>query len=263
MKWTPDKIKSLKNKDKWIALTAYDSITAKWSDDEAVPLILVGDSLGMTALGYDSTLPVTMDDMLHHTKAVTRSVDKALVVADMPFMSYQSSVEDGIRNAGLFIKDGNADAVKIEGGIFRSQLIESLVNNGIPVLGHIGLTPQSIKQIGGYKVQGKTDLDHQKIINDALAVEKSGAFAVVLECIPKKLSKKISDIISIPTIGIGAGPDCDAQIIVISDLLGFTNKSLPKFAKHYADICSLSRKAIQRFKNDVLNNDFPNDEQSY
>lgn len=263
MKWTPDKIKSLKNKDKWIALTAYDSITASWLNDESIPLILVGDSLGMTALGYDSTLPVTMDDMLHHTKAVTRIVDKSLVVADMPFMSYQSSIEEGIRNAGFFIKDANADAVKIEGGIFRSKLIESLVNNGIPVLGHIGLTPQSIKQIGGYKVQGKTDLDHEKIINDALAVEKSGAFAVVLECIPKKLSKKISDLISIPTIGIGAGLNCDAQILVISDLLGFTNKSLPKFAENYIDIYSLSKNAIQKFKKDVENNNFPKDEQSY
>ena len=263
MKWTPDKIKSLKGKDKWIALTAYDSITASWIDEASVPLALVGDSLGMTILGYDNTLPVTMDDMLHHTKAVSRTIKKSLIVADMPFMSYQSSIENGIKNAGLFIKDAYADAVKIEGGVIRSELIESLVNNGIPVLGHIGLMPQSIKQIGGYKVQGKTDLDYNKIIDDALAVEKSGAFALVLECIPKDLSKKITDCISIPTIGIGAGPNCDAQIKVISDLLGFTSKPLPRFAKNYLDICTLSKNAIEIFKNDVLENKFPNDEQSY
>ena len=190
MKWTADKIKNLKGSSKWTMLTAYDSITAKWLDNN-IPAILVGDSLAMTALGYENTLPVKMNEMLHHTSAVSRVVENSMIISDMPFMSYQSSISSGLKNAGRFIKESNADAVKIEGGIIRADLIQSLVSNGIPVLGHIGLTPQSIKQLGGYKMQGKNKIEYNNILNDAISVEKAGAFAIVLECIPDELAKKL------------------------------------------------------------------------
>ena len=257
MKWTVNKIKNLKGGSKWTMLTAYDSITAMWVDDNNIPAILVGDSLAMTALGYENTLPVKMNEMLHHTSAVSRVVKNSMIISDMPFMSYQSSIESGLENAGRFIKESNADAVKIEGGIIRANLIESLVSNGIPVLGHIGLTPQSIKQLGGYKMQGKNKIEYNNILNDAISVEKAGAFAIVLECIPSELAKKITNTLSIPTIGIGAGLQCDAQVLVISDLLGLTNKPIPNFAKSYLNLYPLISNAIKQFKEDVKNDLFP------
>mgnify|MGYP001422384216 CR=1 FL=1 len=263
MKWTAEKIKNLKGLEKWSMVTAYDAISASWAESASISSILVGDSLGMTALGYENTLPVTMEEMLHHSAAVSRVVKNALIIADMPFMSYQASVEQGIENAGRFIKDSNTDAVKVEGGIFRVNLIHSLVQNGIPVLGHIGLTPQSIKEIGGYKVQGKNPSEYQSIIDDAKAVEEAGAFAVVLECIPSELSLKITDSLSIPTVGIGAGSFCDAQVLVISDLLGLSNKVCPKFVKKYINLFPSIQNAIQQFKIDVESGRFPSDEHNY
>ncbi len=263
MKWTAEKIKNLKGSDKWAMLTAYDAITAEWVDENKIPAILVGDSLAMTTLGYDNTLPVKMSEMLHHTSAVSRVVKNSLIISDMPFMSYQSSISHGLENAGKFIKDSAADAVKIEGGIIRFNLIESLVTNGIPVLSHIGLTPQSIKQLGGYKIQGNNDKEYQKILDDAVAVEQAGSFAVVLECVPEELAKKITNTLSIPTIGIGAGVHCDAQILVISDLLGLTSKSIPSFAKSYVNLYSTISESIQEFKKDVKNNVFPADKNSF
>jgi 3-methyl-2-oxobutanoate hydroxymethyltransferase len=256
-KWTVSQIKMLKGKKKFACLTAADYITAKLLDQAGIPLILVGDSLGMTVLGYDSTLPVTMEMMLHHTSAVSRAAKNSLVVADMPFLSFQVSIEKAIENAGSLLKEAGAGAVKIEGGAFRSDLIENLTRNGIPVLAHIGLTPQSVRQFGGYKMQGKTKREAEKLLSDAIAIEKAGAFAVVIECVPPLLAKKISSRLSIPTIGIGAGPDCDGQILVFTDLLGLTQGHIPSFAKQYANLSQIMLKAFQQFKNDVETNQFP------
>lgn len=263
MKWTVDKIKKLKNSEKWIMLTAYDALSAQWAENSSIPAILVGDSLAMTSLGYENTLPVTMEEMIHHTAAVTRVAKNSLIIADMPFMSYQASIDDAIANAGRFIKFADADAVKIEGGSIRSELVSSLVNNGIPVLGHIGLTPQSVKRIGGYKIQGKTEKEQNDLIQDAVLLEESGAFAVVLECIPADLSLEITNRISIPTIGIGAGLNCDAQVLVISDLLGLSKNKIPKFVKQYINLNPLIEDAIERFKNEVASGIFPSDENGY
>jgi len=217
MKWTATKIKALKGTQKIAVLTAYDALTGLLVDGAAIPMVLVGDSLGMTVLGYETTLPVSMDEMLHHTAAVSRGVENALIIADMPFMSYQPSVEMGLENAGRFLKEAHADAVKVEGGALRTELIEALVENGIPVLGHIGLTPQSIKQMGGYTVQGKTSEQARELMDDAMAIEQAGAFALVLECVPAELAQMISSALTIPTIGIGAGGGCDGQVLVITN----------------------------------------------
>jgi 3-methyl-2-oxobutanoate hydroxymethyltransferase len=244
-------------------LTAYDALTASLVDEVEIPMVLVGDSLGMTVLGYETTLPVSMGEMLHHTSAVVRGTEQALVVADMPFMSYQSSIGRGLENAGRFIKEAGADAVKIEGGAIRSELIEALVGNGIPVLGHIGLTPQSIKEMGGYKVQGKTSEQARQLMDDAMAVEQAGAFALVLECVPSELGETISKALSIPTIGIGAGAGCDGQVLVFTDLLGISGKPVPKFVKKYADLKPVITAALSAYKADVESGDFPTEEQSY
>jgi 3-methyl-2-oxobutanoate hydroxymethyltransferase len=263
MKWTTAKIRALKGDRKIPVLTAYDALTASLVDGAEIPIVLVGDSLGMTVLGYETTLPVSMGEMLHHTAAVSRGVEHALVIADMPFMSFQPSVETGLENAGRFIKEAGADAVKIEGGAVRTELIEALVSNGIPVLGHIGLTPQSIKAMGGYKVQGKTSEQARQLMDDAMAVEQAGAFALVLECVPAELGEMISSALTIPTIGIGAGSGCDGQVLVFTDLLGISGKPAPKFVKKYADLNPLIVEALASYKAEVESGAFPADEQTY
>ncbi|HSR88596.1 MAG TPA: 3-methyl-2-oxobutanoate hydroxymethyltransferase [Pontiella sp.] len=263
MKWTASKLRALKGVRKIAMLTAYDALTASWVDGAEIPAVLVGDSLANTVLGYETTLPVSMAEMLHHTAAVARGAGKALVIADMPFMSYQPSVAMGLENAGRFIKEANADAVKIEGGAMRAELIEKLVDNGIPVLGHIGLTPQSIKEMGGYKVQGKTSEQARRLMDDAMAVEQAGAFAIVLECMPAELGGAISKALSIPTIGIGAGEGCDGQVLVITDLLGFSDRPVPKFVKKFANLNPLITEALARYRAEVEDGTFPSSEQSY
>jgi 3-methyl-2-oxobutanoate hydroxymethyltransferase len=256
MKWTVSKIKALKPAQKIAMVTAFDALSARYVDEAGIPVVLVGDSLANTVLGYDTTLPVTMDEMVHHTAAVSRGVREALVIGDMPFMSYQASPDQAVENAGRFIKEGRADAVKIEGGVVRAQLIERLVANGIPVLGHIGLTPQSVKETG-YKVQGKTDESARKLLDDAMAVEQSGAFAVVLECVPAELAQKISAALTIPTIGIGAGPHCDGQVLVFTDLLGMGHGHVPGFVKQFASLRPQIQAALKTYKNEVESSIFP------
>ena len=262
MKWTAAKLKALKGEQKISMVTAYDALTASLVDSAGIPAVLVGDSLANTVLGYSNTLPVTMAEMLHHTAAVSRGVSDALVIADMPFMSYQTSLETGLINAGLFIKKGGADAVKIEGGLMRSKLIESLTQNGIPVLGHIGLTPQSVKEMG-YRVQGKSSEQARALMDDAMGVEQSGAFAVVLECVPAELGEMISKSLSIPTIGIGAGAECDGQVLVFSDLMGMSDKPVAKFVKKFANLHPLMIEALTAYKNEVENGSYPSETHTY
>lgn len=262
-KWNINSIKALKGNSKISCLTAYDYTTARIVDQSGIQLILVGDSLGMTMLGYKTTLPVTIEHMLHHAEAVARGVSDAMVVVDMPFMSYQISVEEAIRNAGMFMKDTGVDAVKIEGGTFRVPVIKALVENGIPVMGHIGLTPQSVHAMGGYKVQGKKNEDAVKLIDDAIALADAGVFSIVLECIPAELGKEISRAINVPTIGIGAGNGCDGQILVTHDMLGLYSELTPKFVKRYANLEVEMKKAFQQYKAEVENSEFPNAEQSF
>jgi len=261
-KWTPTKISALKGKEKISAITAYDWTTAKLVDQCNIELILVGDSLAMTVLGHENTLPVTVDEMLHHTKAVVRGTEKALVVADMPFMSYQARLDDALLNAGRFIKEGHADAVKIEGGAERAELIGLLTTNGIPVMGHIGLTPQSVKAMG-YKVQGKTDEAGAELVKSAQAIEQAGAFAIVLEAVPAELAERISASVGIPTIGIGAGDKCDGQILVIHDLLGLFETFIPKFAKQYAQLGKATKEAIAEYSKEVKDGSFPSEDHTY
>lgn len=257
MSWTAPKIKALKGTQKITAVTAYDTLSGGYADEAGIPLILVGDSLANTVLGYETTLPVTMDEMVHHTSAVVRGVQNALVVADMPFMSYQGMIGTSVENAGRFLKEAGADAVKIEGGSIRAELIETLVANGIPVLGHIGLTPQSVKEFGGFKKQGKTDEAARKLMDDAMVLEQAGAFALVLECVPDELAQKISEALKIPTIGIGAGPHCDGQVLVFTDLLGLGRGHVPGFVKKYADLKPQIQQALAAYKADVEGGNFP------
>lgn len=262
MKWTASKLKALKGEQKIAMLTAYDALTGSLVDDAGIPAVLVGDSLGMTVLGYETTLPVNMDEMLHHTKAVSQGVQNAMVIADMPFMSYQPSLEMALENAGRFLKEAHADAVKIEGGEIRGPMIEALVQNGIPVLGHIGLTPQSVKEMG-YKVQGKTSEQARKLMDDAMAVEQAGAFSLVLECVPPELGEMISKALSIPTIGIGAGSGCDGQVLVLTDMLGISGKPVPKFVKKYAHLNGIIKEALITYKTEVESGTFPGEEHTY
>ncbi len=257
MKWTASKIEQLKNKQKIAALTAYDALSARYADETGLPLILVGDSLAMTVLGYETTLPVTMDEMMHHTAAVSRGVTEALVVADMPFMSYQGSQDRAVENAGRFVKEAHADAVKVEGGAIRSELIKRLVANGIPVLGHIGLTPQSIKATDGFKMQGKTAEAARMLMDDAMELEQAGAFALVLECMPASLAQTITTALRIPTIGIGAGPACDGQILVFTDMLGMGLGHIPSFAKKFANCKPQIQQALHAYKNEIQQSKFP------
>ena len=263
IQWTAPKIRTLKGKGKVTALTAYDYSTARLVDEAGIHLVLVGDSLAMTMLGYENTLPVTMDEMLHHTSAVARGVKYGLVVTDMPFLSYQVSVEQALLNAGRFIKEAGADAVKIEGGAGRVPTIRALVEIGIPVLGHVGLTPQSIHAMGGFRVQGKKTEDAQRILDDAKAIEEAGVFAMVLEGMPAALAGEITAAVSVPTIGIGAGPNCDGQILVVHDLLGLYGDFKPKFVKRYAHLGPEIRKAFDQYKKEVEDGSFPGPEQCY
>ena len=240
-----------KQKESFATLTAYDFTSAQILNDAKIPLILVGDSASMTMYGYDTTVPVTMDEMMLVVKAVSRGANKSLVVADMPFLSYQPSIEKTIQNAGLLIKEGGASAVKLEGGTNVKEHIKKLVDFGIPVLGHVGLTPQSYHQLSGYSIQGKTPNEAQKIINDAMAVEKSGAFGVVLECIPSSLAKEITEKLTIPTIGIGSGDSCDGQIQVFHDVLGLSKNPSPKHAKQYDTLYSKILDIIKHYKSDI------------
>lgn len=263
MRYTIADVREMKaRKEKILMVTAYDYATARLVEEAGMHLILVGDSLGMVVLGYDSTIPVTMDEMLHHTRAVTRATKKCLVIGDMPFMTYTVSVEDALRNAARFMQQGGCQAVKLEGGETVAATVRRIVNCGIPVCGHIGLTPQSVNQLGGYKIQGKTPEAAARLLNDAVCLEQAGAFAVVLECVPSELAALISRRLSIPTIGIGAGPDCDGQVQVISDILGFYELA-PKHAKKYADLAGVIRKAVADYAAEVRSGAFPTPKQGY
>ena len=251
------------NKEKLTMLTAYDYSTAQAVDNSGINGILVGDSLGMVMLGYEDTLSVTMEDMIHHTKAVARGAKNSLVVADMPFMSYQTSVYDAVFNAGRLIKEGRAQAVKLEGGVEVADHIEVIVKASIPVMGHIGLTPQSVNAFSGFKVQGKSEEAAKKLIEDALAVERAGAFAVVMEGVPSKLAAIVTEKLSIPTIGIGAGDKCDGQILVYQDMLGMFNDFTPKFVKKYENLGDRMRNAFATYIEEVKNGSFPSEEHGF
>jgi len=263
MRITINQIKEMKQKgEKITMLTAYDYVIGKIVDEAGIPLILVGDSLGMVVLGYESTIPVTMEDMLHHTKAVVRGTKQAMVIGDMPFMTYHISVDDALRNAARFIQEGGAQAVKLEGGVTVAEKVRRIVECGIPVMGHIGLTPQSIHQLGGHKMQGKTPEAAKKLLEDARALEQAGAFAVVLETIPAQLAEIITAKVSIPTIGIGAGIHCDGQVQVINDVLGSYTEFVPKHAKQYAKLTDIIAKAVTQYHNEVKAGTFPTEKQS-
>jgi 3-methyl-2-oxobutanoate hydroxymethyltransferase len=244
-------------------ITAYDYPGARLVEEAGVPIILVGDSLAMVVLGYDSTIPVTMDEMLHHVKAVVRGTKKAHVVADLPFMSYQTGPADALRNAGRMLKEGGAQSVKLEGGIRVAETVRQLVQAGIPVMGHLGLTPQSVNQFGGYKVQGKTPAGAVKLINDALALQEAGAYAVVLETVPAQLAESITEKLTIPTIGIGAGPRCDGQVQVFHDLLGLFEDFTPRHARRYAEAGRLVKDAVAAYVADVQAGAFPTEKESF
>ncbi|MCQ2514179.1 MAG: 3-methyl-2-oxobutanoate hydroxymethyltransferase [Ruminococcus sp.] len=251
------------NGEKLTMLTAYDYTTATLIDKAGVESILVGDSLGNVVLGYDDTTAVTMEDMIHHSRAVAKGAKNALVVVDMPFMSYQTSVYDAVVNAGRLIKEGRAGAVKLEGGIEVAEAIKKITDAGIPVMAHLGLTPQSVNAFGGYKVQGKDELSARKLINDAIAVQKAGAFSVVLECVPAELAKLVTEILDIPTIGIGAGADCDGQVLVFADMLGMFSDYTPKFAKHFGEIGKAMTNAFSDYVNETKSGAFPALEHTY
>ena len=244
-------------------LTAYDYPFAQIVDEAGIDAVLVGDSLGVVVQGLENTLPVTMDEMIYHTSMVSRAVKNALVIGDMPFMSYQASIEDAVRNAGRFLKEGGAAAIKIEGGSEIADRIRAMTRSDIPVMAHIGLTPQSIHRMGGYKVQGKSKSAAKKLIEEARIVEDAGAFSVVLEGIPLSLAGEITKTLSIPTIGIGAGPHCDGQVLVLHDLLGLFDRFVPKFIKRYTNLKEEALKAMQEYKKEVEEGTFPSDEQSF
>ena len=258
MRVTISDIKQMKpKKEKIVMVTAYDYPTAKLVDEAGIPLILVGDSLGMVVLGYDSTIPVTIDEMLHHTKAVARGAKNSLIVGDMPFMTYHTNIPEAMKNAGRFLQEGGAQAIKLEGGEVAAETVKRMVDCGIPVMGHIGLTPQFINQLGGYKAQGRTPEAARQLLNDAKALEQAGAFAVVLELVPSELSRLISERIEIPTIGIGAGIDCDGQVQVISDLLGMFTDFVPKHAKQFTKLAPTIKTALNQYLEDVKTGAFP------
>ena len=264
MRFTINAIKEMKARgEKITMLTAYDFATARLVDEAGMPLVLVGDSLGMVALGYESTIPVTMEEMIHHTKAVVRGTKQALVIGDMPFMSYHISTAEALRNAARFIQEGGAQAVKLEGGHTVAEPVKRMVECGIPVMGHIGLTPQSIHQLGGFKAQGKTPEAAQRLLQDALALETAGAFAIVLESVPYALARIITRKIAVPTIGIGAGPHCDGQVQVLSDLLGLYTEFVPRHAKQYAKLSQVIKEAISQYLKEVKAGSFPTFENSY
>jgi 3-methyl-2-oxobutanoate hydroxymethyltransferase len=264
MRVTINQIKERKQKGEKIScLTAYDYSTARIVDEVGIPLILVGDSLGMVVLGYESTIPVTIEEMLHHTKAVVRGTKQAMVIGDMPFMTYHISVEQALQNATRFIQEAGAQSVKLEGGVTVAEKVRRLVECGIPVMGHIGLTPQSIHQFGGFKIQGRTPETAIRLLEDAIALEQAGAFSIVLETVPAPLAALITERIGIPTIGIGAGIGCDGQVQVINDILGSFADFVPKHAKQYAKLTDIVRDAVTEFHNEVTAGTFPTDKQSF
>ncbi|MEW6218768.1 MAG: 3-methyl-2-oxobutanoate hydroxymethyltransferase [Thermodesulfobacteriota bacterium] len=246
-----------------VVLTAYDAAMARVLDSEGVDIVLVGDSLGMVLLGYDSTVPVTMDEMLHHCRAASRGVQRALLVADMPFLSYQVEPAEAVRNAGRFLKEAGCDAVKIEGGVAMADTVRALIRAGIPVMGHIGLTPQTASQLGGFRVQGKDLAAARSVLADARAIAAAGAFAIVLECLPAELAARVTRDVAVPTIGIGAGSACDGQVLVTHDLLGLFEKFTPRFVKRYAELAPQVRTAIQGFRDEVAAGRFPGPEHSF
>ncbi len=263
-KITPVDIQAMKNEGKKITmLTAYDYPFALLEDRAGIDIILVGDSVGMTVLGYENTIPVTMEEMIHHTKAVTRGAKYALIIGDMPFMSYNTSEQEAILNAGRFMKEGGADAVKLEGGASVKEIVKTIVKAGIPVMGHIGLTPQTISMLGGFKVQGKDAETAQKIIDDALLLEDAGAFSVLLEAVPAPIAKRVTERLKVPTIGIGAGVHCDGQVLVVHDLLGLFDRFTPKFAKRYVNLSEMILKAFESYTEEVLKGAFPTDQHSF
>lgn len=256
-------LKAKSNGEKISMLTAYDYSMAKLIDEAGVDTILVGDSLGMVVLGYEDTLKVTMEDMIHHCKAVSRGAKSSMVIGDMPFLSYHISVEEAVRNAGRLIKEGGAHAIKLEGGADVLEQIKAIVKAQIPVIGHLGLTPQSVNMFGGFKVQGKSESQAQQIINDALELEKAGVSAIVLECVPEDLAKIITSKLRVPTIGIGAGKHCDGQVLVIQDMLGMFTEFTPKFVKKYADLKETITDVVTAYKQDINNQVFPGKEHTF
>lgn len=255
--------KAKENKEKVTMLTAYDYSMAKLIDEAGINMILVGDSLGMVMLGYEDTLSVTMEDMIHHTRAVTRGAKNTLVVADMPFMSYQTSVYDAVCNAGRLVKEGGAQAVKLEGGREFAEHIRAITNASIPVMAHLGLTPQSLNAFGGFKVQGKSEEAAKKLLEDAQIIQEAGAFAVVLECVPAKLASLITEKLQITTIGIGAGAGCDGQVLVYQDMLGMFGDFQPKFVKRFGDIGSQMKEAFRKYSEEVKAGTFPAQEHTF
>ena len=244
-------------------VTAYDYPTAKLADQAKIPMVLVGDSLGMVVLGYDSTIPVTMEDMIHHCKAVSRGAQRAMIVGDLPFMSYQAETAQALHNAGRLLKEGGVQAVKLEGGVQVAETVCKIVECGIPVMGHIGLTPQSVNRFGGYRVRGKEKEEAAELIRDAEALEKAGAFAVVLELVPTPLAETISRRLTIPTIGIGAGPHCDGQVQVLHDMLGLFTDFVPKHARQYARLAELITDALRQYAEEVKGGSFPSEKESF
>ncbi len=264
MRYTINDIKEMKLKGQRIPmLTAYDYPTSKLLDQAGIPIILVGDSLAQVVLGYESTVRVTMDEMLHHTRAVVRGTQHALIVGDMPFMSYQTDIPTAIRNAGRFLQEAGAQAVKLEGGERMAETVRNIVECGIPVMGHIGLTPQSVYQLGGYKVQGKTPKAAAQLVRDAQALQDAGAFSIVLEGVPAPLSRIITQKLAIPTIGIGAGVDCDGQVQVLYDMMGMFTDFTPKHAKRYANLADAYKEATARFMQEVQERTFPTAKESF
>jgi len=264
MRTTINDVREMKEKGEKITMvTAYDYATAKVVDQVGIPLILVGDSLGMVVLGYETPIPVTLDVMLHHTKAVVRGTENALVVGDMPFMTYHVSAEDAMRNAARFIQEAGAQAIKLEGGVTVAEKVRRVVECGIPVMGHIGLTPQSANQLGGLKVQAKSVDAAKSLVEDAKALEQAGAFAVVLEAVPARLAAIVTETVGIPTIGIGAGPDCDGQVQVVNDVLGLYGEFVPKHAKRYANLTDAMRTALTEYFSEVKDGAFPTSEHSF
>jgi len=263
-KITAPAIVALKRKGEPISVvTAYDFPTARFADHAGVEILLVGDSVGTVVLGYESTLPVTMEDMLHHVRAVSRAKPSALVVGDMPFMSYQVSTEQAVENAGRLVQEGGADAIKLEGGARVAEAVQRIVEAGIPVMGHLGLTPQSVLAFGGYKVQARGEADQERLLADAKALERAGCFSLVLEGIPARLGAAVSRELTIPTIGIGAGVQCDGQVLVTHDLLGLFHGHQPKFVRRYAELGTATREAFARYVADVKARRFPSDAESY
>jgi len=263
MRVTIADIRKYKEKgERFAAITAYDVVTARLVDKAGIPLILVGDSLGMVVLGYDSTIPVTLDDIIHHTLAVVRGSSKALIVADLPFMTYHKSAEQALESAGRCLQEGGAQAVKLEGGRAIAATVARLTEAGIPVMGHLGLTPQSIHQLGGFRAQGKTVERARELVDDALALEEAGAFAIVLECVPTELSHLITKRLSIPTVGIGAGPHCNAEIQVVSDTLGWFSDFVPKHARQFAHLAEAAASALKDYADAVNAGSFPTEKES-